>query len=304
MNMHVCTYMCMYMHMHVSMLGVHVCALCIAQCDGVDVPLTPADDILIQWRLRRKIEQARAESAILNKSSGRGFLLDTWHGRGHGDIVHPLSARMATHSQCVCCAGHHCCHLAAPAGGVANSVCQCGCHVRGGSGQGEGLRKSQQVQTSPIPSTNFPEGVSGLSAKVGVAIPGNQDTEAACRQTAESADHKATPTHGGLALRELTLSEEEETFTMTFNTELETVMSSTRMQGQPLPPNAKMASTPVKGTVQQDTLRQDTSGQNTSGQDISGQDTSGQGSPLQLLSQSPAGMTRFACVAMVTTSSA
>lgn len=272
--------------------------------NGVDAPLTSADDILVQWRLRRKIEQARAESAMLDKSSRRGFLLDARQGRGQGEMPHPLNARLTTHPQCVCCAGHHCCHLAAPAGGVANSICQCGCHA--GAGQGEGLRKSQQVQTSPIPNTDLPGGVSGLSppgggrcpttpttAKVDVATPGNQDAptlgqDTASTQTAQSADHKAPPTHGGLALRDLTLSEEEEeTFTMTFNTELEleTVMASTQMQGPlPLPPKA---STPVKGTVQQDTTGQ-----------------GGQGSPHQLLPQFPAGMTMFAYVAMETTSSA
>lgn len=284
-------------------------ALCIAQCDGVDAPLTQADDILVQWRLRRKIEQARTESAILNKSSGRGFLLDTRQGCGQGEMPHPLNARITPHPQCMCCAGHHCCHLAAPAGGVANLICQCGCHVGAARrGQGEGLRKSQQVQTSPIPNTDLPGGVSGLSppggghcpatpttAKVDVATSGNRDaptlgqdtpdTEAASRhvtQTAQSADHKARapPTHGGLALRDLTLSEEEETFTMTFNTELETLMASTPMQGHagqasPLPLLPNTASTPVhvKG------IEQDTAGQD------------GQGPPLQLLPQPPASMT-------------
>ncbi len=221
---------------------------------GGRVQVAMSDDILVQWRLRRKLEQARGEAA--------------------GRFFSPALQRRYTLQQCYPTAGHIC--STAPSHPCQTTPPQCTCCGGGRRTGKEGVRdsKEQEVQTSPgslvaarrdhahhTPSemeqgsTELEDRADGHSTdytprdhvteqdkspafpagttptfREGETTPtvGEEEGSVAIGEVQE----RVPPTHGGLALRELTFSEDTQ-FTMTFNTETELDTSTCNQQHGP-----------------------------------------------------------------------
>ena len=113
---------------------------------GVQVAAGMSDDILSQWRLRRKLEQARGEAASFHSLPLHGVY------RHQPCSPAPSHACKATSPQCPCCGGggHH---RSVGQGGGAGVSCGFGVDPQPSTGQGSGTvsgqcRGSQQHHAS------------------------------------------------------------------------------------------------------------------------------------------------------------